>query len=76
MMLRTLIFLVSLGARLIRAIFRRRADLDTGRASRARATRGRPRVAREVRRLIPQMAQDGWRFTAHLVSQPMAERNG
>ena len=39
MMLRTLIFLVSLGARLIRAIFRRRADLDTGRASRARATR-------------------------------------
>ncbi len=121
-MLRTLIFLVSLGARVIRAMFRRRADLvienlalrqqvtalkkerprpaldDIDRAvwvalreswpawasrlvivkadtvaewNRTRFRRywtrissarypGRPRVVREVRRLIRQMAQDGW----------------
>ena len=75
MMLRTLIFLVSLGAPFdpsdISAPSRPRYWT---RISSARYP-GRPRVAREVRRLIPQMAQDGWRFTAHLVSQPMAERN-
>jgi len=95
-MLRALILLVTLGARALRAVCRRRADLviedlalrqqvtalkkerprppleDVDRAfwvalreswwTRVSSTRypGRPRLAAEIRRLIPQMAQDGW----------------